>query len=255
MRLLVTRSGADAERQAARLTALGHEALIHPLLEIDYPRLDPLALRGVQALILTSRNALRGLAKNDAFAAAKRLPAFCVGDGTAGAAREQGFTRVFIGEGTAKDLVPLIAQSLRPENGALLYLTGTHLAFDLEAPLTQLGFAVKRAILYEAREADAPAAARLGADLRAGIDGAILMSPRSAAIFAGIFLGVAAEEEVRPIRCYCYSDAIAEPLSKINGLTIAVSRRPTEADLMALIGSGHPPSEDRADTKGALGKR
>lgn len=255
MRLLVTRSGADAERQAARLTALGHEPLIHPLLEIDYPRLGPLPLSGVQALILTSRNALRGLSQNGALAAAKRLPAFCVGEGTAGAAREMGFARVFIGEGAAKDLVPLIAQSIRPEHGALLYLTGTHLAFDLEAPLTQLGFTVRRTVLYDAREADAAAASRLAQDLRAGVDGVILMSPRGAAIFTSIVISLALEREVRAIKCYCYSDAIAEPLRKINGLTIAVCRRPTEADLLALIGPGHPQSGAPADTKEALGKR
>jgi uroporphyrinogen-III synthase len=255
MRLLVTRSGADAERQAARLTALGHEPLLHPLLEIDYPRLAPLSLQGVQALILTSRNALRGLNKNGALAAAKRLPAYCVGEGTAGAAREMGFARVFIGEGTAKDLVPLVAQTMRPENGALLYLTGTDLAFDLEAPLTQLGFTVRRTVIYDAREADAAAASRLAQDLRAGVDGVILMSPRGAALFTSIVIDHALEQEIRAIKCYCYSDAIAEPLRKINGLTIAVSRRPTEADLMALIGPEPRQTGDRADTKEALGKR
>ncbi|WP_088346625.1 MULTISPECIES: uroporphyrinogen-III synthase [Rhodomicrobium] len=236
MRIIVTRSGEDAELQAARLAALGHQPVIHPLLQIDYPALPPIALDGVQALILTSRNALRGLSRNAAFEAAKSLPAYCVGEGTADGAREHGFAHTVTGEGTAKDLVPLIAQSLRPQAGPLLYLTGAHLAFDLEAPLAQLGFAVTRLIVYESREPGEAAAARFAGDLRSGVDGVILMSPRGAANFIRIVKGFDLEREVRAIRCYCYSDAIAGALSKINGLTVAVSRRPTEAELMQLIG-------------------
>ena len=123
------------KRQAAPLEALGHETA-DPAADGSrfFPRLTPLRLQGVQGLIATSRNALRGLARNGTFEAGEAPPTFCVGEGTAGFARELGFVQVVAGKGAAKDLIPLITYSTAPDDGALLYITGQHLAFDLEKP-------------------------------------------------------------------------------------------------------------------------
>lgn len=254
MRIVVTRSTADARGQAAWLKALGHTPLIHPLLDVVYCDLTPFNLSGVQALIATSRNALRGLRRNAAFEAAKALPIYCVGEGTAELARELGFERVHIGEGAAKHLLPLIAGTARPRDGALLYLTGKHLAFDLEGPLKALGFSVPRIILYEAREIGAAAQKKLANEIRAGVDGVILMSLRTASIFAQLLKKLKLEGEDAAITCYCYSEAIAEPLREIAGLTIAVSSRPTETDLAELIGPAPFRSGALTDLKEVLGK-
>jgi uroporphyrinogen-III synthase len=254
MRLIVTRPAEDAERQAARLCALGHEALTLPLMQVVYQPVTPLQLDGVQALIATSRNALRGLAHNAAFAEATLLPLYCVGESTADFARELGFARVFAGEGTAKELVPLIGQSLDPGAGPLLYLTGHHLAFDLETPLKSEGFLIPRLILYDTREIGAVGARRLADALHQGVDGVILMSPRTSTIFAGLLKKFNLEQEAGAITCYCYSDAIARPLREINGLTIAVSSHPTEEDLMELIGPAPLKIAALADLKEVLGK-
>ncbi len=255
MRLVITRPLEDAERQASKLKTLGHEPLIHPLLEIVFPPLTPLRLQGVQALIATSRNALRGLSLNASFEAAKRLPIYCVGEGTAAFARRQGFSQIIRGEGTAKDLLPLITHSANPSAGALLYLTGQTLAFDLETPLKAAGFAVPRLIVYEAREVDVVSARHLADRLRAGVDGVILMSPRTATIFVDLIKRFKLEREARAITCYCYSEAIAAALREIEGLTVAVSSRPTETEMMKLIGPAPFLSTALADLKEALGKR
>jgi uroporphyrinogen-III synthase len=254
MRLIITRPAEDAERQAAQIRALGHEPLIYPLMEVLYQQVTPLQLDGVQALIATSRNALRGLSRNSAFADAKLLPVYCVGDSTADYARELGFIYVFSGEGTAQDLLKLISHALHPESGALLYLTGHHLAFDLETPLKSLGFLVPRVILYETREIAVAGAHPIIEALKEGADGVILMSPRTSTIFAGLVKKFNLEGEDGGITCYCYSDAIAKPLREINGLTIEVSSHPTEADLMELIGTAPPQIAALAELKEVLGK-
>lgn len=254
MRLIVTRPAEDAERQAAQVRALGHEALIRPLMEVYFEHLTPLQLDGVQALIATSRNALRGLSRNGAFEEAKGLPLYCVGDSTADYARELGFAEVFSGEGTARDLVPLLVHRLDPQAGSLLYLTGHVLAFDLETPLKSVGFLIPRVILYETRESGAASTRHFAETLAEGIDGVILMSPRTSTIFAGLIKKINLEREAGAIMCYCYSDAIAEPLRDINGLTVEVSSRPTEADLMELIGPAPLQIAALADLKEVLGK-
>jgi uroporphyrinogen-III synthase len=255
MKLIITRPAEDARRQAAPFEALGHEVVIRPLMEVVFPRLTPLRLQGVQGLIATSRNALRGLAGNGSFEASKRLPIYCVGEATASFARELGFVHVVAGQGAAKDLIPLITYSSTPDAGALLYITGQHLAFDMEKPLKASGFAVPRVIIYEAREADKSVLAAFAEALRAGVDGIILMSPRTATICVNTIKQFKLEREAATATCYCYSSAVARPLREIDGMTIAIACRPTEADLMELIGASAFQGKALADLKEALGKR
>jgi uroporphyrinogen-III synthase len=254
MRIVVTRPAEDADRQAETLTALGHVPLIHPLMELRYPPVSAIQLTGIQALIATSRNALRGLRRNPSFAAARALPVVCVGERTAELAGEFGFARVITGPGTAKELLPLISSAFAPSAGALLYLTGEHLAFDLETPLKAAGFAVPRIILYEAVEVDGEEAAALAETIRAGVDGIVLMSPRTAGIFARLVKSFNLEGEAQAITCYCYSNAIAEALSEMEGLTIAVPSRPTEDELIGLIGPAPFRSGALDDLRNVLGK-
>jgi uroporphyrinogen-III synthase len=255
MKLLITRPAEDAKRQAVPLEALGHETVIRPLMEVVFPRLTPLRLQGVQGLIATSRNALRGLARNGTFEQAKRLPTFCVGEGTAGFARELGFVHVVAGKGAAKDLIPLITYSTAPDGGALLYITGQHLAFDLEKPLKAKGFAIPRVIIYEAREADKSAMTAFAEALRAGVDGIVLMSPRTATICVNAIKQFKLEREAATATCYCYSGAVARLLREIDGMAIAVACAPTEADLLELIGPVAFQGKALTDLKEALGKR
>jgi uroporphyrinogen-III synthase len=234
MRLLVTRPEEDGARLAERLSALGHEPVMLPLLDIVFPELGPLRLEGVQALIATSRNALRALARNGAFAAAKKLPVYCVGEGTAALAEEFGFREIHIGTGTGRELAPLIAKTAKPGAGALLYLTGEQIAFDLAAVLTALRFTVRREIVYRAQSTDA--APMLAGVFASGLDGVVLMSPRTAQIFAAFFRKLPAGD-IRALTCYCYSPAVAKPLMEQEGLRLSVAPRPTEADLLTLIGT------------------
>ena len=94
MRLLVTRPEPDATRQAELLAARGHEPVLAPLLAIESATNVPIELDGAQALIVTSRNALRALASHRDVAALLQLPLFAVGEATAKAATELGFTTV-----------------------------------------------------------------------------------------------------------------------------------------------------------------
>ena len=103
MRLLVTRPEPDATRQAEILAAHGHEPVVAPLLLIE-PATDViLDLGGAQALIVTSRNALRALSSHPDLALSLRLPFFAVGEATAKAATDLGFAKVTAGPGTGED--------------------------------------------------------------------------------------------------------------------------------------------------------
>ena len=185
MRLLVTRPEPDAGREAELLAARGHHPVLAPLLEIEFAH-RPLPLAGAQALIVTSRNAVRALASHPDLGEALKLPLFAVGDATAGTARDLGFAEVTIGPGTAATLAALIASDLDREHGPLVHLAGETLAYDLKAALEGQGFAMRKVVLYRAVPADALPPQAL-APLAAGrLDGVILMSPRTAKTFAAL---------------------------------------------------------------------
>src|SRR5680860_747701 len=79
MRVLVTRPEFDATREAEALTARGHEPVLAPLLAIEFLPGVSLDLDGAQALIVTSRNALRALAAHAELKQALALPLFAGG--------------------------------------------------------------------------------------------------------------------------------------------------------------------------------
>jgi uroporphyrinogen-III synthase len=236
MRLLITRPEEDGGRLAERINALGHEPVLLPLLDISFRELPPLPLEGVQGLIATSRNALRGLRRNASFMEARALPVYCVGAATSDYAEQLGFSAIQTGAGTAKDLVPLIVRRARPEAGALLYLTGEQIAFDMAVALSGRRFDVVRVVVYSA-EGNLAAAPLLADHLSAGLDGVLLMSPRTSQVFASL-IETMPVTDIRGLTCYCYSQAVAKPLEHIKGMRLAIAARPTEADLLRLIGSG-----------------
>jgi uroporphyrinogen-III synthase len=214
--------------------------------------LPPISLDGVHALIATSRNALRGLRRNAAFGEARRLPVYTVGQATAAYAADLGFFDIRLGAGTGRDLAALIARTARPGAGTMLYLTGEHIAFDLAGALAPEGYDISRSVVYAALENPA-AGADFARHLQAGIDGAILMSPRAAQIFATLLAGAPAGD-IRGMTCYCYSQGVVKPLAHIEGLRLSVAARPTEADLLALIGTVALPGSVSRPSDELLGK-
>lgn len=233
MRLLVTRPEPDAGREAELLSARGHQPVLAPLLAIEFIS-APLRLAGVQALIATSRNAIRALAAHPARGEALKLPLFAVGDATAGTARKLGFVEVVIGPGTAGALAALIATELEPERGRLVHLAGETLAFDLKAALESQGFAISKMVLYRAVPAGAlpPQVSSLIAAGR--LDGVILMSPRTAGIFAALVAGHGLVTQAASLVCYCLSEAVAEAVAPL-GCEARVAARPREEDVLALL--------------------
>lgn len=236
MRLLVTRPEPDAGRQAEQLAARGHEALLAPLLAIEFDRAVPLQLAGAQALLATSRNALRALASHPAFGEALKLPLVAVGDATAGEAQALGFADVTIGPGTGAKLAKLIVRDFEPERGPLVHLSGDMIAFDLKSALEAEGFVVRRFVLYRAvPEAALPAQAL--SLLEAGeLDGVILMSPRTAKTFAELAARHGLVTQANGLVCYCLSEAVAEAVRPLGG-QIRVAARPREEDVLALVDS------------------
>lgn len=234
LRILITRPREDAEPFARALTALGHEPVIEPLLDIAFIPGLPLDLDGVQAMLLTSANGARAAAQRTS---ARDIAVIAVGPTTAAAARSAGFARVSESGGEGVDaLAAFVRGTLRVADGALLHPAGSVSAGDLAGALGAHGYSVRREVIYEARAADHLSGAVV-AELSAGLLNAVtFFSPRTAALFVELIEAESLEPALERVRAICLSQAVADALAPAHFAEIKVAEKPSQDAMLAIIG-------------------
>jgi uroporphyrinogen-III synthase len=226
MKLLVTRPVDDAQPLAEKLEGLGHEAVILPLLHIE-PRDGVVLPEGpFQALCVSSAN---GLAAKADLSPYHHAPFFAIGPQSAIEARRQGFDHVHDKGGNVEGLVRVMCKSLKPENGPILYLSGSETTGDLEGKLKAQGFTVSRVIVYDAAPCDLPGLA----EQLEGVDGVLLYSPRTTKLWAAQVKQAGCEKQARALTHYCLSANVAANLPQ--GWAKRVSLTPDEYGMLALL--------------------
>ena len=235
MRLLVTRPEPDALKLAGALEELGHESTVEPLLSVTFDGGEPIELDGVQALIATSRNALRALKASPALAQARALPLFAVGKATAAEGRTLGFETVVTGAGTAPELVGHIVSALDPAAGLVVHLAGDALAVNLQAALEAHGFRVIQPVVYRTLAAQALSDETIEQLAMGEIEGVILMSPRTAVVYATLIRKHGLAATIRPLPHFCLSAAVARRLEPLGTVRIEIADAPRLEELLALI--------------------
>jgi uroporphyrinogen-III synthase len=232
MRILITRPREDAAALAEKLRARGHEVLVEPMLEIRFVQGAKIDLSGVQAVLFTSANGAR------AFAAAETrrdLPAFCVGDTTAAAARAAGFTRVESAAGNVEALANLVLQKLKPADGVLLHAAAGVVAGDLAGLLKRDGFETRRAVLYSAEPATAltpPTAAALKARQ---VDMVIFFSARTAETFVRLVRAAGLAGSLSKTVALGLSAQVNEAAIGLPWGMMEAARQPQEADVIRAV--------------------
>ena len=236
MRVLVTRPEPDARREADALRKRGYEPVLAPLLGIEFLKDVPLDLEGAQAVVITSRNALRALEDHPQRDAVAALPLFAVGEATAWAGRQFGFSEVTIGPGTGAGLPPIIRREVHPEKGPLIHIGAEKVAFDLKGALEEDGFELRRFVLYRSHPVEALPGDVVQAMTSGDISRVLLLSPRTARTFARLAQRQGVVTDAKGLVCYCLSKAIAEAVAPL-GFAVRVPEYPREEDLLALLDS------------------
>ncbi|QUS37503.1 uroporphyrinogen-III synthase [Tardiphaga alba] len=241
MAILVTRPQPDNARTIAALRAQGHVALAAPMLRFEKVLFSLDTDADIGAVIVTSANALRGLADQPAANRLFRLPVFAVGDRTAQAAQDTGFRDVISAGGDANDLRALLAaraQSVKP----LLYLAGADLSRDLAAELGARGFEVVTHTTYRmAPVTDLPDDVA-GAFAAGQIDAVLHYSRRSArAFFKATGLG-GVEISALAIPHLCLSAQVAQIAHDAGATKVMAAAEPNEDALFATLTRAIPPN-------------
>jgi uroporphyrinogen-III synthase len=235
VRILVTRPQPGSMQTAVALKERGHEPISAPLFQIEIlSEVDPDAGPWT-AILLTSANAIRGIANLASRGGWRAMPIFAVGNRTAKAARDLGFAEVTSASGNVDDLVNLVAARLKPP-ARLLYLAGQKRSGDLAGALRARDFVVDIVVVYRmlvARRLPEPAAAAI----RDGVDGVLHFSRHSAETFvrAAGNTGLLDAALAKPVH-YCLSDQVAEPLRQAGAAKIRIAARPNEDALLELCG-------------------
>lgn len=228
MRVLVTRPRPDADDTAAALTALGHQPVVAPLLDVTIEPGASLELQAVQAVLITSANGARALAS----ATDRRdLPVFAVGAASAAAARQWGFDQTESADGDVAALAGLVIDRLSPGDGPLVHVAGTVTAGDLSGKLKESGFDVRRAVLYRADPVPT-LPENIETQLRDGtIDAALFYSPRTAAQFAALVAARELEEYCGRIVAFALSSTVAEKLVHVGFSDVRISEKPDQKSI------------------------
>jgi uroporphyrinogen-III synthase len=214
MRVAVTRALPEAERTAERIRALGHEAIVAPLLTI-VPCAYDTNTEGAQALLFTSSNGVRAFP--DARGARDRL-VLTVGDATADAARSAGFAHVHSADGDVNSLAALAKAMLDPAKGKLIHIAGDHVAGDLGGMLRAAGFEVERRLAFAS-----VAATALPDVFHTPLDIVLFHSQRAAETFAAL-----GAPHADTLTAACFSPNIADAVRVVSWRRIIVSSEPRE---------------------------
>jgi uroporphyrinogen-III synthase len=235
VRVLVTRPQPRATATALALRARGHEPVVAPLSEIELvcevdPKTGPWA-----AIVLTSANGLGGIVSFARNIQCRGVPIFAVGDVTAKAARDIGFTQVTSAGGNVSDLINLVTAQLKPP-ARLLYVAGQERSGDLAGALRAKNFEVDLVVVYRSVTARVlPEAA--AAALAGGIDAVLHFSRAAAETFINAVgnSNLVAAALNTPLHL-CLSERVAAPLRKAGAVRIQIAARPNENALLDLCG-------------------
>lgn len=137
--LLILRPEPGNAATRARAAALGLEAIACPLFAVSAREWDAPDPGDFDAVLLTSANGARQAGGQ--LQRLLRLPAYAVGAKTAGAAREAGFAKVFLGD---RDVAALVSRAAGDGVTRLLHLAGAD-----RTAVEPHGIQIETRIVYE----------------------------------------------------------------------------------------------------------
>ena len=209
---------------------LGYHPILAPLLVVQARRVPLPPPARVQAILVTSGNAIPLLP-----ATHTGLPLLAVGEATAARARVAGFDQVSSAGGDARALAALTVRCCRSDGAPLLLASGRGQGQGLASALRELGFRVIRRTVYAA----VPVAA-LPADaneaIRAGAVGAVLLfSAETARQCVRLLRAASLRDAVRSIEALAISQPTAMALRALPWRRIRVAERPNQDAMLAML--------------------
>ncbi len=239
MAVLVTRPLPDGEATAKSLQALGFAVLLAPMLRFEpvpFVEDDDISYG---AVIVTSANSLRAIRPELLGSRLLKLPLFAVGEHTANAARDAGFSEVTVAKGDAgalRDLVLARVKAKRLNKAAqLLYLAGADLARDLASELGEKGFTVVTHTTYRMVPAMSLPREVCDAFMAGEVEAILHYSRRSARAFLDAARAGGVEISALALPQCCISASVASILHDAGATQVVAAASPDEKALFEVF--------------------
>jgi uroporphyrinogen-III synthase len=233
MRVLLTRPVDDARDTAEALQALGHEAVIEPMLRIEVgagPAVDTAPYR---LLVITSMNGARAARQR---LADRDVPVLAVGKATAREARRSGFNTVICADGNGtQGILSALSRMDGSDPRPLLHVSGAETAGDLQSAVQRLGLRLERIQLYTAKAAEGLSAAATGAIAAQTLDAAMFFSPRTASIFCDLAKRARLDPFLARVGACAISTNTATSLSAITFRKVLVAKDTSVQAMLDLL--------------------
>lgn len=234
MKVLVTRAEPAASRTAEKLKLAGHEPIVMPLSALTDTG-NPLSDGNFDGYIFTSANAPRILKARGWANTVVNMPAFCVGQKTADAAKRIGFEICVIADGGGARLAEEIKNYPFQRPPKLLYPTTPDRQFDMQAALSVHGIEVTNCDIYRMRSVE-PSEETFSGALQSVADGAVLAySTQSAERLLNFVNENSAVEFLQQSSIITISKEVARPFEVAKFQNIYISDVPSEISMFHIL--------------------
>lgn len=228
MTVLLTRPYWQAQQTSEKLQAVGIQSHIDPLLVITALPMTLDLHKSYQAILMTSRNALPGLAQINS-----DIPVFTVGDSTAQAVKSTYPERKVVSAGgNGQELAQLVEAQLSAKKGPLLYLSADEVHYDIAQHLRERGFSTDRKICYSSQQAVSFLPETLKLLTHQQIHYILFYSRRTAQTFATIIKQDNLEQLLSTVVAITMSVNVHDSLQALSFSTIKTAVLPTEEFLL-----------------------
>jgi uroporphyrinogen-III synthase len=228
--VLVTRPQPGAADTAARLEGRGLRPILAPMLAVRTLAAALPAPDAIQAILVTSANALQGLSS-----ALRDLPLLAVGAATAKLAVGLGFTNVQSADGDAVALAALTRRCCNTSGLPLLLAHGAGHGDPLAEALTAAGFALLRAAVYATEPVTSLAPAARNAWQSQDLEAALFFSAGTARVFADLAGGAELAGYASGVEAIAISARTAAALAPLPWRRVRVADRPDQEAMLALL--------------------
>lgn len=231
MKVLVTRPEPEASVLGERLTDLGYDVFIEPMMDVQWLDASLPDFSDYDGLVVTSANGVRAV---QMLTQDRSLPVFAVGSSSAELARKAGFEEVHDAAGDIDDLAALIEQVGPGRGGRLLHPGGAVTAGDLAKMLSREGVSVRKLTLYQTVAREALSADAVSFLKGEGLTFVVLFSPRTARIFRNLTEPVLRDTPLN-MMFICLSENVADVVRHAKLGEMAVAESPNTESLLKIL--------------------
>ena len=181
-----------------------------PILRIECLYSKPIKTSSAQAVLTTSPNAIQifaELSKN------RIIPIYTVASTSKKTAKKLGFKNVIDCQGDSVKMYQVILDNCEVKNGELIYIGAESISLDLPKMLQNVGYKVKRYIVYKTKEVEALDKKFLNLIKLKRVKWIVLLSQKGAFNFNKLIFNYITFNQLKNIKFACLSENIAAELS------------------------------------------